>query len=735
MLTVIIAPEEYLNGYERNQLFTESLFREYDVALCKCYYDADNLQEMVPDLHDRIAGHEEWRAVIIAPDRRDSFNPFDYTGYSEPHASEVTHEFLASRRENRFQCYEKAAQNPLVMLSSALCGNVYSKMLLPEDTYNELIGGTETEYSVLLSRRLNGLNSKSEAYKLKNSKDDRLAGLVGEEHLEEVLLAIEERDYKRLCALLNDEQVLELNRILGGEDAQYTDPEIVDEEICNYKKHLVLSDMEKSFALLDKPPAEVRCVALRCFDTETFMNKVKHKSSAESVYSAFVKNNLYYPSMTFFAYDIIEREDKRYEIEFLMFLSSLLVFSCNEIPRGMVSGGYLYRLECEFSKEGVSEICQDYLNKLYATHAELGVRMKELANERMQEMDDFDAEKTFEAPVVVPVSIRRFRSKDDLKSNVEPGLTKNCPEDEEILWKTRFKSININFIKYLREPRRAVKTAVKGPFREDNTVVDDRIRSLTEYQREDIMFRLEEEERRMVETPTSHLFDTEAYNKKISEAGKKISDRIAKRMTKGKAIIITVISAVLYLIGFIPLFISSENDVISVSTSAMITSVCITLFLASSLLVLGIFWYLLKRLFRKFNETMFKICREIDNSLGVFSDYISRACNVMRAFSILNYDKNPQNDKIAIMSKHRLDIEKRIRLIADKYLQYVDFDKIDYTVNPYDFDFSKLIDYDYLPEVADIKSHRADFICKNNHIYLPVDYLHSIIAVKEDLYD
>ena len=167
----------------------------------------------------------------------------------------------------------------------------------------------------------------------------------------------------------------------------------------------------------------------------------------------------------------------------------------------------------------------------------------------------------------------------------------------------------------------------------------------------------------------------------------------------------------------------------------MITSVCITLFLASSLLVLGIFWYLLKRLFRKFNETMFKICREIDNSLGVFSDYISRACNVMRAFSILNYDKNPQNDKIAIMSKHRLDIEKRIRLIADKYLQYVDFDKIDYTVNPYDFDFSKLIDYDYLPEVADIKSHRADFICKNNHIYLPVDYLHSIIAVKEDLYD
>ena len=198
-----------------------------------------------------------------------------------------------------------------------------------------------------------------------------------------------------------------------------------------------------------------------------------------------------------------------------------------------------------------------------------------------------------EAPVVVPVSIRRFRSKDDLKSNVEPGLTKNCPEDEEILWKTRFKSININFIKYLREPRRAVKTAVKGPFREDNAVVDDRIRSLTEYQREDIMFRLEEEERRMVETPTSHLFDTEAYNKKISEAGKKISDRIAKRMTKGKAIIITVISAVLYLIGFIPLFISSENDVISVSTSAMITSVCITLFLASSLLVLGIFCHIL----------------------------------------------------------------------------------------------------------------------------------------------
>ena len=735
MLTVIIAPEEYVDGYERFSMFTDSLFRKYDIALCKCCYDADNLQDMVPDLYDRIADVEQWRAVILAPDRRDGFNPFDYTGYTEPRTTKINRDALVKRREDRFLSYEKAAENPLVSLSSALCGSIYSKMLIEPESYEALMDGSETEYSVLLKRRLDSLNTKVETYRLRNTKDIRLTDLVGEENYDKVLDAIESRDCAYLLGLLNDEQIIELNRLLGGEDAQYTDPQTVDEDICNYKKHLVMADIEKRFALLDKPPVEVRSVALRCFDTETFLNRVRHKPSAQSVYSDFAKNNLYFPSMTFFVYDIISIEDKRYDTELLKFLSALLVFSCNEIPRGMVSGGYLYRLECEFSKDGIAQICQNYLNKLYATHAEIGVRIREVSHQRKQDLDDYDAEQTFETPVVIPVSIRRFRSKDDLKADVHPGLTKDCPEDEEALWNLRSKLINKNFVKYLREPRRAVKTAVKGPFKEENAVVDDRIRCLTEYQREDIEFRLEEEERKMVETPTSRLFDTEAYDKSISEAEKKITDRIQNRLTKGKAIALTVTAVLLYLIGFIPLWVSSQSDTVTLSTSALITIVCVTVFLGGGLLTLFLFWRQLKTLLREFNGIMFDICREIDNSLGIFSDYISRACNVMRAFSIINYDKNPQNDMIAVMSKHRLDIEKRIRMIADKYSQYVDFEKIDYTVSPYDYDFTKLADYEYLPDDSGDKCHQAAFIGSNNHIYLPVDYLHSILVVKEDLYD
>lgn len=738
MLTVIIAPEEFIDKYEKYNIFAEKLFREYEIALCKCDYNADCLQEMTPDLYDNIANCEEWRAVILAPDRRDCFNPFDYTGYSENHPRRVNREYLKKRRTERFLNYEKAAENPLIKLSSAFCGSSYSKLLLQDEEYEALISGAETEYSVLLARRLRDINSKVEAFRLRNSRNQRLFNLLGksEEKYTKAVDAIETRDCTALMSMLDDDvKVLELNRILGNEDSRYTDPEIVDEEICNYKKYLILSELESRFTLLDKPPAEVRCVALRCCDTETYHNKINHKPSSQSVYSAFAGNNLYHPTISFFAYDIMSREDKRYDTELLNFLLCLLVFSANEIPRGSVSGGYLYRLECSFIRDGIMQICQNYLNKLYATHSAIEIKIGDLSRERKQEIDDFTAEQAFETPVVVPVSIRSSRSRDSLKAKVRPGLSKDCPEDEKSLWKNQFKTINKNFIKYLREPRRAVKTAVKGPLRENNTVVDDRIRSLTEYQLEDVVYKEQEEERQMVETATSHLFDTEAYTKSINDAKEQIDDRIEKRMTKRKTTAVSLIAVLVYLIGFIPFLITESSNATTIVTAVVLASLCTVIFIASALVVLFVFRYQLKKLFREFNEVIERICCEIDKSLAAFSDYISHACNVMRKFSIIYYDNNPENDLITIMTKHKLDIEKLIRMIVDKYFLYIDLNNIDNSAEPFSYDFSKPVDYEYLPESGDRKSCKAEFITRNNHIILPVDYLDSIIAVKEDLYD
>ena len=729
MLTVIIAPEKAVDSFERYKMFTDALFREYNIALCKCDYEARDLQNMTPDLYGLIADCDTWRAVIVAPERREFLNPFDYTGYVEDSRTPI-----AKRREQRFSNYEKAVQNPLLQLTTALCGAAFSKLLMDAADYEALTSGRLSTASYLLKRRLRDINVKREAYRMRNARDGRLEHLVGAERYDEVVGWIEQRDCEALSGLLDDEKLIELIRLIGGEDPRYTDPEMVENDVCNYKKYLVLSSLEQGFLLLDKKPAEVRCVALRCFDTETYYNSVRHKPTALSTYSGFAENNLYAPSLQFFVYDIMNRDDKRYHMAYLKFLSFLLVFAANDIPRGAVSGGFLYRVECNYNDGGFEEICQRYLNKLCATRARLENQIHDISQIRGQQLDDFLAEQTFEAPVVVPVSIRSSRSKDDLKAKSQIGLSRDCPQDEEGSWEHQRKSIAKNLVRYLREPRRAVKTAAKGPFRELNAVSDERILNLNEYQMEDIVFKLEEEERRMVETSTSHIFDTEEYNRKMDEAGKKVTDRITKRMTRRKVFAVSAVAAGVYLIGFLPLFISQLNTVGTVGTSLMLISACMGSLFCSGLVTLFVFRHELKKLINEFNRLMSGIGREIDDSLGIFSEYLSHACNVMRKFSVINYDKHPQNDAIAVLKKHKFDVEKRIRMLTDRYAPYLDTANVDLKAEPYLYDYSRMTDYDYPPDEGNVLQP-VTFITQNNSTDVPVGYLYSIIAVKEDLYD
>ena len=81
-----------------------------------------------------------------------------------------------------------------------------------------------------------------------------------------------------------------------------------------------------------------------------------------------------------------------------------------------------------------------------------------------------------------------------------------------------------------------------------------------------------------------------------------------------------------------------------------------------------------------------------------------------------------------------MDIEKQIKLTAAKYSVYIDTDNIDKKVDPYLYDFSKLCDYEYKPDSVSYDNIIV-FIVSNNKVHIPVDYIKSVIAIKEDLYD
>ena len=116
-----------------------------------------------------------------------------------------------------------------------------------------------------------------------------------------------------------------------------------------------------------------------------------------------------------------------------------------------------------------------------------------------------------------------------------------------------------------------------------------------------------------------------------------------------------------------------------------------------------------------------------------FSKYLSHACNVMREFSVLNYDKAPETDLTAILTKHKIDVENKITQIVDKYSLFINLDSIDNAAEPYRYDYSKPDSYAYTPDYSE-SSKQISFIAEHNRVFVPVDYLTYIIAVKEDLY-
>ena len=540
MLTVIIAPEEYIYKIKEYKLFLGVLSEREDIAFCKCDYFAKNIDSMVPELYDVISNAKEWRAVIVAPENRNKIHPYDYTEYNEQEytSSALDWNYYIQRRQNRFRCYEKAVENPLLKLSAALCGMPYSKSLMDEDEYNDLCSQNIKIYEYLLEKCLLSLNIPRLVFRLRKFGDEELEKIVGERNFDVLVESIEDFDVGKIIDLVGIDKILRFNGWISSFDPLYTDPNFLEEMIENKRKSQLFKPIEENFNFLDQLPSEVICVSLRTYDTQSYHDNHKRELAINSNYSLFAKHNLYPEKLRFLVFDILPENDKRYDKDFIRFLSVLLVLSGSEIPKGSISKEYLYCIKSNFDDDEFVRICKEHMTKLNATRAYLNDGIKKLSTKRNEPIDDKTAEELFESEIYIPVEIRPSQSKSQLEAKYNGiGLTNGCPQEESDYWNSQYYGINKSFIRYLREPRRAVKTAAKGPFKENIKIDDDRILQLSEYQKEDIIIKLEEEEQKMVETTTAHIFKTEEYNKLINSVDNEIKDRISQRISKKSAII------------------------------------------------------------------------------------------------------------------------------------------------------------------------------------------------------
>ncbi len=739
MFTVIIAEKETIELFEETKMFFGSLYDKEKIGFCEWDREAGSFEAMLPDLYEMIEYRESWRAVILNCDGKNKLNPFDYTGYTDDYRAtgKIDWELMSRRRTDRFACYERALTNPLLKLTTALCGKIeFTYLLEDNELFEDIVSDKIKLYEYMLKGQLSAINCAETAARIDKFEREKLTRFVTKDKTDALLSFIRNADCDGILSIIHVSDIVDFIRYIGNDDPFYSDPEFSECLVENTMKVRLSESIREAFISKDRLPTEVICVSPRTFDFEKFEQNEKWNPKDEHYSSRFTDFNLYSNKLKFILFDILPEDNKQYKFDRVKLACLLLMLASNETPGGVISTGKVFRANLGFDSDMISEKCRKYLSKLRATELRLKELAFELSRDKNKTIDNATARELFESDVSIPVHIDGEYKVTDLYARFDRlGLSGDCPEDEESYWSVQYRGINKRFIRYLREPRRALKTAVSESFRENNTIDDDRALQMNENQFEDVKYRLQEEEQNMVETSTTQLFNTASYTKKIDEADKQIKKGIAQRMSKKKTVLTGLIVIGVYLIGFLPLIFGSLNTVGSFLFSLLFVGIALGVFALCGFVYLFVLRKRLIDRFKNFNSVMSGICREIQDGLTRFSKYISCACNVMREFSVLKMSETKSARKQRIIDYHKKQIEDKIKDVHEMFSRYVNYENMQLEeCEPYDFDFTVLREYDFRMPDYDVEK-TVEFLQPGNLVTVPVNFIETVTITREELYD
>lgn len=735
MLTVIFAEKEIIEKINRYKLFLKPLLENKEIAFCEINLEKDNIEDIAPDIHKVINNCDSWKALIVAPIEKHKLNPFDFTGYKENFLLKRKKEidwtmfsnYLSTRRDN----YERAIENPLMKLSFALGAEPAPIASDAIEEYLSVVSGEVPLYKLMVDIRLKSINiPKVVTWTQKYGNTELEELFKSNEEFNEFLGAVSTSNSDKIVEMIGPENVPYFTKYIEPDESYCSDPYYFVSQLDETSKKLQLKKLKDKFTFYDTKPREIICVSERCCDLS--FERLNSKDNIDD----FADYNLYPSNMKFLLFDILPENHKQYEQDYIKYLTFILVIAENEFPKGNIDNGFLYTADVVIDKNRFYQICGNQDARLAATLREIVSNIRDENDYENTPLDNYEAREIFESDIHINIPDSSDYDKNSMRANYSGlGLAKDCPEDEYSRWTFQYKEIEKKFTRYLREPRRLVKTAAKVDFPANNKIKDDRVRRLNEYQKEDIVFRLQEEEKNMVDTRTANLFRSDKYLDELKKSSNDIKKTINKRMSKKATIGVGLSAGAAFLMGFLPMLFSNLNTAKSFGVSAAITLSGLVIFFLIGFIVLFSFRKKLKSKFVSFNITMGSIFSDISEELRGFSNYLSHACNVMRENYVLKSSDQEISENIRIMKKHILDIERKRSELRNIYSDHFEIDGDAYMdAEPFEYDFEVLNCYDYEAEYSPCKDN-VEYIEKGQYVTISVDYLQSIMLAKEKNYD
>ncbi len=528
--------------------------------------------------------------------------------------------------------------------------------------------------------------------------------------------------------------------ITGGTGrAAEADPEYAAYLACQRKKQEILDRLSEGQFLRITKPREVLCLAQRCCAEKEYDIRNAWKEHTELQYSRFYDYNLYPEKLRYLVYDILPENHSNYDFNYLRFLSVLLLIAGNETPQDALKPQRVYKVTCENDEQALSLLLQKYDSKLRSTSAMLTERIEDIKRQHRRKLTSQEVASAYTTEVYIPLSFDSdFERSALFTSSKGLGLSRDCPVEEYGFWDSQYQTSRKEFSRFLKQPRRALKRAAAG-MRGQDTIDSDDVFSLDEFQVEDVCEYIEEQEKQMVSIRTGNLYDTAAYTRELEKADREVKRKIETRMTRNVTIAVGAAALGCYLLGFLPLIFRSLQTNTSAAVAGIMTAACLVLL---ALVGVGALFVLRRRLrnrMKHYNYVMSGIVAEVEQSMAQFARYLTHACAVMRAFSVVNTLREREDAryvKCKVLANHKRSIDairSENSRIFSRFFQAET--PLQQEMQPYDYDFSRIAEYTYPLPLTDADKRRIPYLQNGTYAEIPVDYISSILVTREELYD
>lgn len=751
MFTVIIAEQSVIDLYEEFKPFLGQLFRPSGMAFCRWNREGKNLEEMLPDLNDKLRYTEEWRAVIVHPDGINQKNPFDMVHYQEiavPDSGTADTEPWLSRRRERFRCYEEAEKNPLTRLLNGLYSNEAETLPVMSGDYKQIIDGDKSLFCYRLEQFLIKENSREIAERLRQfyeREPKKLECLVEKEKINELLMAIQEKQSGKIRDLLRPEDQERFLRLLSRGEPFLEDPEFYETLLVNAYKASLRRQLSEQYRLKDHPPFEVVCTAARTYRITPEELAKKDAADASRILRTeldFVNYNMYPESVCYVLFDLVEEEKRQYLFDRMKMMAGLLLLAGHDLPSGFGGKSRLYRANLDLDAQGVQTTCAHYLEKLSATMRYIEQLMENSEAETAQTtLSQQIYRDMFESENVVRVSDLRH-TVGTLKAEENVPLTIRSAEEATASWKKQYNTIFSNFMDCLRRPAAELEKSVANDFRKNNRNEDERAGYLSDTQKSDLEYHMLSKEHQMVCTETPRLFEPDSWQRKMEQEEEKVRTAVSQRLTTRQILCAFGAAALFCFIGFSSLLITNLNTIGSFLFSLIL--------IAAVLLILGGiaagYVFLMRRKYievlQDFNKVMEELQGEIRDGLERFKEYLSHACNMMRDSSALNRKEKPNRKRLNTLQYHKQMVmlkQQEAGTLFYKYAGYPagdrNFRNEETPAEPYPYDFFVMSEYPYEMPDHRRRNKKITFVQKGHEISIPLEYICSFLLESEEMYD